>query len=983
MIELSAFEVAADSDTSYGALNSASVTRFNVAMEDMPVSADIFTETFMRDVASASVEDVIRDYSAGAGYADGSNNGASTAADNQPGDRTGNAYIQIRGMHTPVMQRDSFMPVGSFSNPGSTAVGRTDNFDLERVEVINGPQALLYGGGGAGGVINVTSKMARFSTDGGGFFGNPRGAFLVRIDDYGSRRGEFDLGFGNSWFAARVALMTEKGKTRRDIIGSETDGQYLQFAFKLFQNSRPTTIRLSGSLTENDRWLNRPARLTANGDARHNQWLSYILANGFEGANHPGTGAAYLRGAILNGNLNWDNSDSLAAGIQHQEPTTNDYSSVTVETKWSSWLTTQVAAGYNEYTSRRINPGYTFFAPRTGANNTDDWAGALTPQDSWQPSRTKGGRFAALIVKDFRDGAIKTQTLLGADYIKSQHSQIQYRWYRADDNWNIIVAPGSTIFSSNSGRTVLGQVRWPVTNGPVFDPFPEFNPALDRGVIDGVKYVRALVNQPQADLVSPGNPFGVPFTSGNYIKTTILNRGIYGVNYTQWFHGKINTLVGLRQGDYISDRLQHPEGGVSRYLAESSALNFNVGIDANLTRWLNPYINYSDSVQPPYVANRTDPHNAAPSSAKGQGGEVGLKLTNSNGSLSGSFAYFRTESRGDLYSVGGALRDLINPEGLNGGGGGSNVSIDRVTSGFELRFTAAPTRNWRLRFSAATNDGEIGTSKAYEQYYNDQFRANSAGQVTYQDGSVVYVNGNAANGTQAVVVDASAPGAIPLTINLMSTPGAGNFYYANPDPTSGHIDRGSIVADILTGDIPSAAANINARGPILTGAINLPISALQLNPQLAGINTPGTIVATRIGDKTTGYPEYSANLTTNYSFRGESRLRGLSVGGSLALSWKNRAYYYYETPLTAANALTLRRTLHYAPNRNQVNLTVSYTRKFGRYEWNSQLNINNVFDKYDVGLLPDVATGFNTATNIRATWYQQPRSFVWTNTLKF
>jgi hypothetical protein len=69
VVQLSAFEVQADSDRSYGALNSASITRFNVEMQNMPVSADIFTETFMRDVAATSIEDVIQGYSAGAGYA--------------------------------------------------------------------------------------------------------------------------------------------------------------------------------------------------------------------------------------------------------------------------------------------------------------------------------------------------------------------------------------------------------------------------------------------------------------------------------------------------------------------------------------------------------------------------------------------------------------------------------------------------------------------------------------------------------------------------------------------------------------------------------------------------------------------------------------------------------------------------------------------------------------------------------------------------
>ncbi|MBM3854354.1 MAG: hypothetical protein FJ399_14550, partial [Verrucomicrobia bacterium] len=537
VVALSAFEVQADRDNSYGALNSNSITRFNVEMDRMPVSADIFTETFMRDVGSSSVEDVIRDYAAGAGYADGSNNGAATAVDNQPGDRVGNAYIQIRGMMTPTMQRDGFMPVGSFSNPGSTAVGRTDNFDVERVEVINGPQALLYGGGGAGGVINVTSKQARFGRDGGRFFAVPKGSVLLRIDDFGTRRGELDFGLGNRRFAVRVALLHSEEKTRRDIIGSETDGQYVQFAFRAFTATVPTTVRFSGSFTRNDRWLSRSVRLTAPDDPRNNMYLTYLLETGRAGASDPATGAAYPRGAVLGGQLTWDNVDSLVSGTMQQEPTTNAFGSVTADTKWSDWLTTQVAGGYNDYTGRRGNPGTSFFAPRSGANTSDEWAAGLTPQDSWQPSRSKGGRFAALITKDFFGGRAKTQTLLGVDYISQIHSQIGYRWYQADANWNILTAPGTTVTSANSGRTILNQVLWPVSGGPVFRPLPDFDLAADRGTIAGVNYVRALQNPPQASLATPANPLGTP-TSGNYIQTKLLNRGFYGVNYTQWFDGK-------------------------------------------------------------------------------------------------------------------------------------------------------------------------------------------------------------------------------------------------------------------------------------------------------------------------------------------------------------------------------------------------------------------------------------------------------------
>lgn len=977
VIALTAFEVQADPDNSYGALNSASITRFNVEMEKMPVSADIFTETFMKDVAATSVEDVINGYSAGTGNSDGAGAGTTST---QPGDRNGNYYIQIRGMNTPAMQRDSFMPVGAFGNPGSTAVGRTDNFDLERIEVINGPQALLYGGGGAGGVINVTSKQARFARQ--RLRESVKGEAMFRVDQLGSKRAELDVGVGTPWFAARFAFLRESTSSRRVNIGGVTNGQYGQLAFRFFQSTAPTTVRLSGSLTMNRRRLSTNPNLTAAGDPRNGHALHYLLATGQTGDTHPQTGVRYPAGAILNGKLTWDNVDSFAAGNAQQEPVSNDYSSVTVETKWREWLTTQFAAGYDTYTDRRINPGFTFFAPRSGNNTTDNWAGAITPSDSWQPARTKAGRVAAVITKDLFQGRAKTQTLLGADYLRSDSAQISYQWYQADAAWNVIVAPGATLTTANLGRTPIAQQRWSLNDGPTPYPWGAQDPARDRMTLNGVNYVRALQNPPQPNLVTPLNPLGTPFTAGNYIQTKYFNKGAYLVNYTQWLGGRLNTLAGVRRGDYIQDRFQHYDNLRARYLAKSTPMNYNVGVDWNAARWLHPYVNFSDSVMPPYVANRTDPLGNSPGAAKGVGMEAGLKLNNATGTLSGTLAAFQTSAKGDLYGINGSIGSAINPNGLNGSSGGSNfVSIDRKTRGLELRLTAAPTRNWRLRFSAAHNDGEIGSTRTYEQLYNDQFYANTAGQVTYRNGTVVFVNGAAANAAQATVVAPTAPGAVPLTITMMSTPGAANAYFANPDLISGAINRGSAAANILLGT--GNAAAINANGPILTGRVALPISDLQLNKALSGVAPPGVIVATRIGDKTTGYPEYSANLTSNYLFTGEHFLKGLSLGGTFSAGWKQRGYYYYAAPVTAANALTLRRTLLYTPPPRQFNLIAAYARKFGRYQWSTQVNVSNLFNRYDIALQPNATTGYNVTSGINATFYQQPRAYTWTNSIKF
>src|SRR5581483_7543087 len=63
---LNPLEVSEDSDKSYGALNSNSITRFNTELNKMPISADIFDQTFMNDVGvgQMGIEGMIQNYSA-------------------------------------------------------------------------------------------------------------------------------------------------------------------------------------------------------------------------------------------------------------------------------------------------------------------------------------------------------------------------------------------------------------------------------------------------------------------------------------------------------------------------------------------------------------------------------------------------------------------------------------------------------------------------------------------------------------------------------------------------------------------------------------------------------------------------------------------------------------------------------------------------------------------------------------------------------
>ena len=106
------------------------------------------------------------------------------------------------------------------------------------------------------------------------------------------------------------------------------------------------------------------------------------------------------------------------------------------------------------------------------------------------------------------------------------------------------------------------------------------------------------------------------------------------------------------------------------------------------------------------------------------------------------------------------------------------------------------------------------------------------------------------------------------------------------------------------------------------------------------------------------------------------RLKGFGIGGSLDLGWYNRTFYY-QTPDRTEH-------LYSAPLVNpQINTWLTYTRKFRWVTWQTQVNINNLFNHYVVSIYPNDGTGFTVAGNIGATYYGVPRSFVWTNTFTF
>ena len=976
LITLNPFEVKSDADNSYGALNSNSITQFNTALNKVPVSADIFTEGFMRDISATSIEEMLNNYGAGAGTV--MSNPESDALSQQPGDRLGNQTLGVRGLSGGAIHRDGFSATGAANNFGSTAVGVTSTFDVERAEVIRGPQGLLYGAGGAGGTVNTVSKRANFN--------RRYGEGKWRIDQYGSKQGQFDYNWGADNIAFRFSYLDDSQKYRRVFIGYETKGFYGQFAFKL--TPLRTVLRVQGQRTVNERILNTNqeniAFTNTATDPRHNFGLAYMLRNGLAGAINPATGLPWPRGAIANGGLTFDNLNSWG-GWGGTEYVNNKVFSVAAETVWTKWLSSQFNVLYNDYASDNAGGTAGLSAPLLNGNTLNEWANGRTYADTEQPTRRWAVRGSSMLTNEFFKGRAQSQTLVGYDIEWADSGPTNYTHYLADANFNVIYNPA---IPSNLGRTPMPRVWWPVGSSPVKEPFVRGGWNSPRITIDGVNYVRMASNPRDPSWVRPNNPLGLaqlaglPGVSGqNNDGHNWENRvaGYYASNNTSWFQDRFITLVGIR-GNETFKRTPNITTTVVEPWAESTKSNrsYNLGVNVGVRDWLRAYYNLSSTYNTALV-NANDPLGNAPRTSSGTGQEVGLKFNSRDGRISGSVQYYSTDSKDEMINAGTGVRDLVNPTGLNGAhngpAGAKNqwINLDRTTRGLEVILTASPTRNWRLRLAATTSDGQNLTDKNYPLLWNDQFFVRN-GAVTYQNGTPFMVPTDAAVITARInTLNAQVdPAAIlaqgtsaPLTIAMMND--RTGPYWAQPADDNGRLQTSNLrrVLQFFVGP----------NGTALTGVTGLATSDIPYfwsDPN----GTKGIGVVAKKGESTVGYSQYRFVLTNNYTFSSDHFLNGFGVGGTVAVGMKNRTFYY-NTPGGG-------RERYGSPETFQTNLTVSYRHKIGkRFGFATQVNIENAFNQYSLGTLPNNGSGYTNPANLGVSFYGQPRMYVWTNTLTF
>lgn len=175
----------------YIATHSASATKTDAAVIEVPQSVSVVTRQEMDDRGADSVMDAVR-YTAGVST---EMEGIDSRVDD----------IYIRGFSAGSWSNNMYLDGLRMPKGGQWTTPQVDAYGLERVEIVKGPAAVLYGQVAPGGLVNMVAKRPSF---------DHRNEVVLTRGSFDQTEGAFDLG----------APLDEAGNWLGRLVGSYNDG---------------------------------------------------------------------------------------------------------------------------------------------------------------------------------------------------------------------------------------------------------------------------------------------------------------------------------------------------------------------------------------------------------------------------------------------------------------------------------------------------------------------------------------------------------------------------------------------------------------------------------------------------------------------------------------------------------------------------------------------------------------------------------------
>lgn len=265
-------------------------------------------------------------------------------------------------------------------------------YNLEQVEILRGPNALLFGRGGTGGVLNRVTKK--------GIVGETFTGYQANLDTFGAFGGAVDTNFALSDKAAlRINAYYESMENHRDFFDGDNYGITPTARFEL---SPATTLDLSYEYANHERFIDRG--IPTGADGRPVEAFEDIVF-----------GDSELNTAEFEAHI-------LRANLQHQ---------------FSDTKKGNVVVSYGDYDKLYQN----FYASGYDQTNTPDRVTLDGYVDTTQRQRlTLSGN----LVNEFTVGEMEHTLIVGAEYIDTGNDNDRFnaRWSSnafTDDNDTFLV----------------------------------------------------------------------------------------------------------------------------------------------------------------------------------------------------------------------------------------------------------------------------------------------------------------------------------------------------------------------------------------------------------------------------------------------------------------------------------------------------------------------------------------------------------------
>ncbi|WP_428385275.1 TonB-dependent receptor [Nevskia ramosa] len=179
-------------DDGYHVSNTSTATRTDTPLVDVPQSITVVTRRQVLDQSAQNIADVVR-YVPGVVMAQGEGN-----------------------RETPVFRGNASTSDFFVNGMRDDVQYYRDLYNIERIEVLKGPNAMIFGRGGVGGVINRVTRQANW---------DEVREMSLQVGSFANKRATVDLGTGfNENISGRITALLEDSGSYRDGVSLQRDG---------------------------------------------------------------------------------------------------------------------------------------------------------------------------------------------------------------------------------------------------------------------------------------------------------------------------------------------------------------------------------------------------------------------------------------------------------------------------------------------------------------------------------------------------------------------------------------------------------------------------------------------------------------------------------------------------------------------------------------------------------------------------------------